>query len=247
MQCPKCGYEPTMAEMQSNPGQCASCGIVYEQYDGQAHAAERRARRRPWLLSAVGLFAVVALIVGGFKFYAHRQAIEQIDMQVKLATAYVEQMTAVSSGAASMTFGELFSKADRFIAEIDSALVKVSIVEPRLAEAEAARAYMKAGQEVIRNISGSARSMMEFGNAKDREERANEDAMSSNSYRRERASETKLKALDDQIKALDSLKAKQEALRASAKVMLTAQGSLGALSASSLLSQDLQARLLSEK
>lgn len=247
MQCPKCSYEPTMAEIQISPGQCPGCGIFYDKYDAQAHATERIAKRRPWLMAIVALVTVAVLAASGMKFYAHQKAIKQIDEQVRLATAYVEQMTAVSSGAASMTFGELFSKADRFIGEIDSALVKVSIVEPRLAEAEAAQAYMKAGQEVIRNISGSARSMMEFGTAKDREERANEDAMSSNSYRRERASETKLKALDDQIEALDSMKAKQEALRASAKVMLTAQASLGALSASSLLSQDLQARLLSEK
>lgn len=247
MQCPKCRYEPTMAEMQSSPGQCASCGIVYEKYDDQSHMAERRAKRRPWLLSAVALVAVVALTVGGLKFHTHQQAIEQIDAQVKLATAYVEQMAAVSSGASSMTFGELFSKADRFIGEIDSALVKVSIVEPRLPEAEAAQAYMKAGQEVIRNISGAARSMMEFGTAKDREKRAIEDEMSSNSYRRERASEMKLKALDDQIKALDAMKVKQNSLRTSAKAMLAAQGSLGALSASSLLSQDLQARLVSDK
>lgn len=29
MQCPKCNYEPTMAEMQSSPEQCPSCGVYY--------------------------------------------------------------------------------------------------------------------------------------------------------------------------------------------------------------------------
>lgn len=29
MQCPKCGYEPTMSEIQSSPDQCPSCGVYY--------------------------------------------------------------------------------------------------------------------------------------------------------------------------------------------------------------------------
>ncbi len=29
MKCPKCSYEPTMAEMQQNPDSCASCGVYY--------------------------------------------------------------------------------------------------------------------------------------------------------------------------------------------------------------------------
>lgn len=34
MQCPKCKYEPTMAEMQRSPEGCVKCGINY-----QAHAS----------------------------------------------------------------------------------------------------------------------------------------------------------------------------------------------------------------
>ena len=30
MQCPKCHYEPTLAEMQRSPGDCLKCGINYE-------------------------------------------------------------------------------------------------------------------------------------------------------------------------------------------------------------------------
>lgn len=30
MQCPKCHYEPTMAEMQRSPNDCVKCGINYE-------------------------------------------------------------------------------------------------------------------------------------------------------------------------------------------------------------------------
>lgn len=29
MQCPKCRYEPTLAEIQSSPDDCAKCGVNY--------------------------------------------------------------------------------------------------------------------------------------------------------------------------------------------------------------------------
>lgn len=40
MQCPNCGYEPTMAEMQRSPNDCVKCGINYQ---GYARSLERRA------------------------------------------------------------------------------------------------------------------------------------------------------------------------------------------------------------
>lgn len=30
MQCPKCSYEPTMAETQRSPNDCVKCGVNYE-------------------------------------------------------------------------------------------------------------------------------------------------------------------------------------------------------------------------
>lgn len=38
MHCPKCGYEPTMAEMQRSPKDCVSCGINYEGYSRRANS-----------------------------------------------------------------------------------------------------------------------------------------------------------------------------------------------------------------
>lgn len=39
MQCPKCKYEPTMAEMQASPGDCVSCGVNYQ---GHARFVEQK-------------------------------------------------------------------------------------------------------------------------------------------------------------------------------------------------------------
>lgn len=44
MQCPKCGYEPTLAETQRSPDDCVKCGINYA---GHArHAAEQAQRKK---------------------------------------------------------------------------------------------------------------------------------------------------------------------------------------------------------
>lgn len=44
MQCPKCKYEPTMAEAQRSPADCVSCGVNYEGHARhQANAAAQRA------------------------------------------------------------------------------------------------------------------------------------------------------------------------------------------------------------
>ncbi|MDP3848626.1 MAG: hypothetical protein Q8R10_19580 [Pseudomonas sp.] len=44
MQCPKCDYEPSLAEIQRSPSDCVSCGI---NYDGYARAdAEEQLREQ---------------------------------------------------------------------------------------------------------------------------------------------------------------------------------------------------------
>lgn len=43
MKCPKCHYEPTLAEVQRSPGDCVKCGINYEGHARHvAEAAEKR-------------------------------------------------------------------------------------------------------------------------------------------------------------------------------------------------------------
>lgn len=44
MQCPKCRYEPTLAEVQQSPDDCVKCGVNYEGFE--RHAAEARAQRQ---------------------------------------------------------------------------------------------------------------------------------------------------------------------------------------------------------
>lgn len=46
MQCPKCGYEPTMSEMQTTPDACPKCGVYYAKVR-QAAPAPSTADRAP--------------------------------------------------------------------------------------------------------------------------------------------------------------------------------------------------------
>ena len=41
MKCPKCGYEPTMSEIQTSPDDCPKCGINYEGYDRHVETEKR--------------------------------------------------------------------------------------------------------------------------------------------------------------------------------------------------------------
>jgi len=63
MQCPKCGYEPTMSEMQRSPDDCVKCGVNYEgharhvanvqaQRDSENSANAARAKMAPAVLDA---------------------------------------------------------------------------------------------------------------------------------------------------------------------------------------------------
>ena len=38
MQCPKCRYEPTLAETQKSPDKCPSCGVYYATATAAARA-----------------------------------------------------------------------------------------------------------------------------------------------------------------------------------------------------------------
>lgn len=40
MDCPKCGYEPTMGEQAANTGVCPSCGVVYAKVKSSSMSAD---------------------------------------------------------------------------------------------------------------------------------------------------------------------------------------------------------------
>lgn len=213
MQCPKCKYEPTMAEMQRSSDSCPKCQIVYSNF-GKGQEASKGAvnqRKSAGVLARLALACiVVAALFGGWKFYDYRQTVAAVEEQVRLTSAYVNQVVTALDDSGSMTFAEFFEKANKAVSEIDAAMVRLSVISPASDVSAASVIYMKKSQEVIRALAGSMRSMMKLSSAKDRLEKAEQDQYSSNEYIQERAVKTKLEALNEQIEILDSLKGSRE-------------------------------------
>ncbi len=251
MQCPKCSYEPTMAEIQASPDKCPSCGVYYKKVRSESveTKSEKVGLRGPLKIVSLLLvfLAVGAGAIGWTKHQAHQAALKDIESQVRLASAYVDQMVVSADGAKAITFRELFANADRYVSEIDAALVKVSIKEPKIDELEPAQRYMRGGQELIRNIAGMTRAILDFGNAQEKEKRGEEQSRSQNSYTRERASDTKIEAYDEQIEALNAMEERKNAMKKVANDLLAAEKELSAFSQSAFIRPELIERILQSK
>ena len=69
MQCPKCHYEPTMAEMQQSPDSCSNCGVYYSKVAAQSATAviapsSSKVTFAQWVSSNPAVKWIAALIVG---------------------------------------------------------------------------------------------------------------------------------------------------------------------------------------
>lgn len=70
MKCPKCSYEPTMAQMQQSPDCCPSCGVYYSKVIAQSSAAAVPAAPADkvtfsqWVNSNPAVKWIAALVVG---------------------------------------------------------------------------------------------------------------------------------------------------------------------------------------
>lgn len=69
MECPKCSYEPTMAEMQQSPDSCTSCGVYYSKVAAKPASTPRpdpveRVTFSDWVGSNPSVKWVGALLLG---------------------------------------------------------------------------------------------------------------------------------------------------------------------------------------
>lgn len=79
MQCPKCAYEPTMAEMQRSPGDCLKCGVNYE---GHArHVAALKAQRDADRKSPEGI-QVAPAVASVARQYPGAQPVVVVDIKM---------------------------------------------------------------------------------------------------------------------------------------------------------------------
>ncbi len=241
MQCKSCRYEPTMTEMQASPAACPKCKEPYDKVkSASVQKTEKKPRQNKGVLTKFfTLFVLVAALVGGWKFYERHQAVEAIEAQVQLTSAYVTQMITAFQDSGSMTFSEFFEKANKSIAEIDASIVRVSVVGGASDTSAASVVYMKESQEVIRAISSAMRPFLALSVAQDRQARAEKDVDSSNSYISQYASKSRIEALDEQIKAYELIKASREKLVKAAESMRSAGEKIPSISKSALLAPPL--------
>lgn len=108
MQCPKCRYEPTMAESQRSPDECVKCGIVYAKFlakvEAPAAAAVGKVTFADWLNSnpyAKWLIALGAGLVIGY--FAGREHVKY-----ELRSALSDSLSGLSAA-----FGGQKSKASK--------------------------------------------------------------------------------------------------------------------------------------
>ncbi|MDP2244015.1 hypothetical protein [Pseudomonas sp.] len=236
-----------MSEMQASPDACPKCGVIYSNADASVGRGSYRSKSGERSRSAISKIIVVIVLagaaIGGWKFYQYRQVLAAVEEQVRLTSAYVTQIVTALDEGGSITFSEFFEKANKGVAEIDASMVQVSVLEPSAEASAAAIVYMKKSQEVIRGTARSMRSLLDLTTAKKREDKASDDRLSSNEYVRERASESRLSALDAQLKALNDLKESRTSLAVVANELRAAGSEIHGISGSALLSPPIYERL----
>ncbi|PNG11870.1 hypothetical protein [Stutzerimonas stutzeri] len=203
-----------MAELQRSSENCPKCGA---DYSGSV-VAKRTSSSRLKLVFAV--FALVVLGYASVQYYEYRQAVGALEQKVRLASAYTEQVVTSLEDSGSMTFAELFAKVSRNIEEVDSLLVQASVIDGADAVKDQSMIYMKRAQDVMRGVSVSVRQMMEYSSAADRLKAAELRISSAEpGFQYSQARESRLKAVDDQIAALEAHQKTRKALSDSSDKM----------------------------
>ncbi len=65
MECPNCGYEPTLSELQRSSDDCVKCGINYAGY--KAALESRASEERAWRSELASMSTVVRDAVGDYR------------------------------------------------------------------------------------------------------------------------------------------------------------------------------------
>ena len=165
MQCPKCKYEPTMAEMQRSPSSCIKCATSYSGYQ----QATSIAKAGNIVAVVVGVVLLLGVAVFGWQWNEERQEKEllfsQVDQQVRVFNGLVGELLDQSAG---MTRGQFFEKANRRVIDIDAAIAKALSIDDSVMPGlgKQAAAYGKASRSMIKAIGEQQRAEVGLSVAK---------------------------------------------------------------------------------
>lgn len=153
MQCPKCKYEPTMAEMQRSPADCVKCRINYADHGEPGSSGKPNAKKLTYLVVAVAI--IVGLAFGGYGAYTFQQKQELIaksEAAMRMANSYVAE---ILDKSANLTNAQYLKKIPRRIEELDTLVANSLAVDdqalPGLTAATAS--YVKGSRSFLNNFT----------------------------------------------------------------------------------------------
>lgn len=151
MQCPVCGYEPTLTEMQASPDECVRC-------HGKGVTTQGKKMPRSLIAGVVALSLLGATVLG-FNHYQRKTAENALYVLIdqKLGAVNGLSMELLDQGA-GLTKAEFFTKAERRVKELDDVIVQILSVNDsaRPGVAQAAAEYAKGARAVIKAVADQA-------------------------------------------------------------------------------------------
>ncbi|WP_440467119.1 hypothetical protein ACKI1H_29160 [Pseudomonas sp. YH-1] len=215
MQCPKCGYEPTLNEMQASPDSCTSCGVIYAKLQGgkqEPEVVEKHRGHSRGLAFWIAFLLLFCAVGFGAKFgydkYKENEVVSSARPSIKVTTAYLAQQIGYHKSDSSITFGEYFERASNAISEIDKLIINLNGIDSGIARDKIVLAsrYMECVRETIRDMSAIMRASMRAESASAAAEDAHKESIeTSNEYTAQYASARYLKSLEEKKKELDKI------------------------------------------
>lgn len=158
MQCLKCRYEPTMAELQKSPDVCTACSVPFALAARSMTAAPSNSRR----IVAIAVFSLLitaALVLAGFwghSEYKRGILIDEVEQSMRAANGFVSE---ILDDKALLTNGQFLQKIPRRIAELDSLLASTLAINDREIPGltVAAAAYVRSSRSFLNAFTDDLR------------------------------------------------------------------------------------------
>lgn len=165
MQCHKCKYEPTMAEMQLCKDSCIKCGVSCS--DDQQSTRLQKDIKRPLLF--FGILVMLVAAVFGWQWNERRQEREvlffQLDQQIRIVNGLVGELLDQGAG---LTRAQFFEKSARRVIDIDAVIAKALSIDDSVLPglSQQAAAYAKAARVLINSVGEQQRAEVSLSLAK---------------------------------------------------------------------------------
>ena len=159
MQCPKCGHEPTLKEIQAEPDICTSCGASYNDVTPQVKEPNthdqtlmRTGYRKYLLIGVVSILIVAVVCVIGVREYAHYQLVRNVDSVLRQANGQIAELVDEKANRTNADFLRVYqARLDGLDALVANALAINDSSSPGISSATAD--YVRASREFLKVVA----------------------------------------------------------------------------------------------